>query len=163
MKIPVHLNDEKVILEPAPDEKLLTVLRRLHFFSVKKGCGKGRCGFCTVLLNAKPVPSCLIPVGIVRDSLIVTLEHFSKGQAYQDIMKGFEQAGMHLCGYCNAAKIFSVYDLIERTYRPSQEDLQAIADTLTCSCTDRNTFMNGILYAVANRHKSQKEGRKKHG
>ena len=162
MKIPVFLNGERTILDAEPEEPLLAVLRRHKLFTVKKGCGKGRCGFCSVLLDAKPVPSCILPVGIVRDSTIVTLEHFSKSEPYRDIMQGFEQAGMHLCGYCNAAKIFGVYDLIERTYRPSTDDLNAIADGLTCSCTDRATFMNGILYAVANRHKSEKQ-RKKHG
>ena len=162
MKIPVFLNGVRTILEAEPEEKLLTVLRRLKLFSVKQGCGKGRCGFCSVLVDAKPIPSCIVPVGIVRDCAIVTLEHFSQSEAYRDIVKGFEQAGVHLCGYCNAAKIFGVYDLIERTYRPSAADLQDIADSLTCSCTDRSTFINGILYAVANRHKSEHE-RKKHG
>ena len=95
-----------------------------------------------------------LPAGIVRDASIVTLEYFSKGTAYTDIMQGFTQAGMHLCGYCTAAKVFAVYDLIETVYRPSQEDLEQLADSLTCSCTDRGTFINGILYAVANRHKT---------
>ncbi|MCR5723711.1 MAG: 2Fe-2S iron-sulfur cluster binding domain-containing protein [Treponema sp.] len=156
MKIPVILNGEKTILEARPDETLLTVLRRLGLFSVKKGCGKGRCGFCTVLLNAKPVPSCILPAGIVRDASIVTLEYFSKSTAYTDIMRGFEQAGLHLCGYCNSAKVFAVYDLIETSYRPTQEELEQLADSLTCSCTDRSSFINGVLYAVANRHKSVK-------
>ena len=154
MKVPVFLNGERIILDANPDERLLSVLRRQKLFSVKKGCGKGRCGFCTVLLDGKPVPSCILPAGIVRDASIVTLEYFSKGTAYTDIMQGFTQAGMHLCGYCTAAKVFAVYDLIESVYRPSQEDLEQLADSLTCSCTDRGTFINGILYAVANLHKT---------
>lgn len=156
MKIPVFLNGERTILEADPEEKLLTVLRRCGLLSVKKGCGKGKCGFCTVLLDTKPVPSCIIPAGIVRESAIVTLEYFSKSTVYADIMKGFEQAGMHLCGYCNAAKVFAVYDLLETTYRPTEAELDQLADSLTCSCTDRGTFINGVLYAVANRHKSVK-------
>lgn len=160
MKIPVILNNEKVVLDAEPDEKLITVLRRMKLFSPKRGCGKGRCGFCSVLLNAKPVPSCIIPVAIVRDAAIVTLEHFSHSSVYQNIMQGFEQAGMHLCGYCNAAKVFAVYDLMERIYRPTKDDLQQLADSLTCSCTDHDTFINGVLYAVANYHKSIEELKK---
>ncbi len=154
MKVPIFLNGEKVVLDAEPEERLLTVLRRRGLFSVKKGCGKGKCGFCSVLLNGKPIPSCLIPAGIVRDCAVVTLEYFSKSTAYADIMHGFKQAGMHLCGYCTAAKVFAVYDLIETSYRPTEAELEQIADSLTCSCTDRGTFINGILYAVANRHKS---------
>ena len=162
MKIPVVLNGEDTVFEAEPEERLLVVLRRLGLHSAKKGCGKGRCGFCAVLLDEKPVPSCIVPVGIVRDSAIVTLEHFAKSESYQDIISGFEQAGVRMCGYCNAAKIFGVHDLIERIYRPSTEELQEAADSLTCSCTDRNTFMNGILYAVANRHRRLKE-KNQHG
>ncbi len=155
MKIPVNLNGEQTILDADPEEKLLTVLRRLGLISVKKGCGKGLCGFCSVLLDLKPVPSCLIPVGAARGSSIITLEHFSKTADYDDIMKGFKQAGAQLCGYCNAGKVFAVYALMERVYRPSKEDLMELADGLTCTCTDRNTFINGVLYAVANKHKRE--------
>ena len=155
MKIPVTLNGSQTILEADPEEKLLTVLRRLRLISVKKGCGKGLCGCCSVLLDSRPVPSCLLPVGAARGSTIITLEHFSKTVDYTDIMNGFKQAGAQLCGYCNAGKVFAVYDLISRVYRPSKEDLMELADGLTCTCTDRNTFINGVLYAVANKHRRE--------
>ena len=64
MKIPVTINGKKIILDENPDEKLLFVLRKQKLISVKIGCEAGKCGFCTVLLNDKPVSSCLIPVGI---------------------------------------------------------------------------------------------------
>lgn len=158
MKIPVILNNEKTIIDAAPDERLLDVLRRYKILSVKEGCGKGTCGFCTVLLDKRPVPSCIIPAGLVRDASIETLESFSKTKPGIDILKGFDQAGMTLCGYCNAQRVFSTYALLERTYRPSAEELDVLADSITCTCTDRKTFINGVLYATANKH--EREGRK---
>ena len=158
MKIPVTLNDEKIILDAQPDESLLEVLRRRHLFSVKNACGKGQCGFCTVYLDDKPVHSCLIPAGIVRNASITTLEHFSKTEAYADIARGFEQADVHLCGWCNAAKYFSVYYLLTKVYRPSKDELNELADQQICSCTNRDSFINGVVYAMANKHK--REGRK---
>lgn len=158
MKIPVTLNGEKVILDAQPDEPLLHVLREKKLFSVKKGCGKGRCGFCTILLDEKPVASCLIPVGIVRNASIVTLEHFAKSPEYTDIATGFAQAGVHPCGYCNAARYLTVHSLLSRIYRPSKEELNELADGQTCSCTNRDAFINGVLYATANKHR--REGRK---
>ncbi|MBQ7159224.1 MAG: 2Fe-2S iron-sulfur cluster binding domain-containing protein [Treponema sp.] len=158
MKIPVTLNGKKIVFDANPDDNLLEVLRQHKLFSVKKGCGKGVCGYCTVLLDDKPVPSCLLPVGIVKGATIVTLEHFAKTPDYADIADGFEQAGVHPCGWCNAAKYFSVYSLLKRIYRPSKEELNELADEQHCSCTNHDIFISGVLFATANKHK--REGRK---
>ena len=158
MNIPITLNEEQAVLDVPPETSLLRVLRQKKLFSVKDGCGKGRCGFCTVLLDGEPVPACLIPVGIVRGASIVTLEHFAKSPEYADIADGFAQADVHPCGYCNAAKFFGVHHLLTRVYRPTKDELDALADAQTCPCTDRDAFINGVLYATANKHR--REGRK---
>ncbi len=155
MKIPMTINDEKTIIDASPDEKLIDVLRTRHLMSVKKGCEKGKCGSCTVLLGETPVPSCLIPVGTVRECTITTLEHFLKTKAGSDIAKGFLQAGMEMCGFCNASRIFMTYTLLEKSYRPTTEELNELADSIKCTCTDRKTFINGVLYATAIRHRSE--------
>ena len=159
MKIPVTLNGEKIILDEDGDETLLHVLRKKKLISCKNGCGKGHCGFCTVLLNDEPVSSCKIPVSIVRDCTIITLEYFSKTKEYADIEQGFKQAGIKLCGWCNSHKYFSVYRLLKDNYRPSKEQLLELCHEDNCQCTDSTSLMNGILYATATRHK--REGRKK--
>ena len=158
MKIPVILNSEKVILDAKPTEKLSDVLRKLGLLSVKNGCGQGLCGSCTVLLDDKPVPSCIIPVGIVRNASIETLEFFSLTKEGEDILSGFKQAGITLCGFCNSVRIFSTYALLKKMYRPSLEELETLADCIECNCTDKKTFMNGVIYATAAKH--EREGRK---
>lgn len=158
MKIPVLLNSEKKILDAQPDEMLSDVLRREGYTSIKEGCGKGKCGSCTVLLDDRPVPSCIIPVGIVRNASIDTLEFFILTKEADDIVAGFKQAGMNMCGFCNSARIFSTYALLKKVYRPTQEDLEHVADCIECNCTDKKTFMNGIVYATANKH--EREGRR---
>lgn len=158
MKIPVILNGEKIILDAKPSESLLEVLRRLGYFSVKEGCIKGRCGSCTVLLDDKPVPSCIIPVGMIRNATIETLEFFLLTKDGEDIISGFKQAGVNMCGFCNSYRIFSVYELLHRVYRPSTEELEALADSVKCHCTDKKTFINGVLYATAIKH--EREGRR---
>ena len=158
MKIPVILNGEKTILDAKAGESLKDVLRRSCLISVKEGCGKGKCGACTVLLDDKPVPSCIIPIGIVRNASIETLEFFTLTKDAEDIISGFKQAGINMCGFCNSARIFSTYALLKKVYRPSNEDLEKLADCVDCTCTDRKTFMNGVMYATASRH--EREGRK---
>lgn len=161
MKIPVVINDNKVVLEAEPDEKLIDILRKEKLFSVKHGCEKGFCGACTVLLDGKPVSSCIIPVGIVRDCKIVTLEHFKSDPLYTDIMTGFTKAGIHLCGYCNAGKIFTAYEVLTSFYKPDKDQLYSMLNKYDCCCTDIETLANGILYATAYKH--AREGKHKNG
>ncbi len=155
MKISLTINGEKTIIDAAPDEKLLDILRERGLISVKKGCEKGKCGSCTVLLGGDPIPSCLVPIGTVRENSIITLEQFLKTKAGADIAKGFAQAGINLCGYCNSARFFMTYSLLERSYRPTQEELNELANAINCTCTDSRTFINGVLYATAIRHQSE--------
>lgn len=158
MKIPVMLNSEKVILDAKPTETLLEVLRNNGLLSVKEGCTKGKCGSCTVLLDDKPVPSCIIPVGIVRNASIETLEFFLLTKEGEDIVSGFKQAGINMCGFCNSSRIFSTYELLKKSYRPTSEELDRLADSIKCNCVDRKTFINGVIYATANKH--EREGRR---
>jgi len=126
MKIPVILNGEKQILDARPDEKLLPVLRRQGLLSVKMGCTKGKCGSCTVLLDDNPIPSCIIPVAIIKNASIETLEFFLLTKEGEDIQNGFKQAGVNLCGFCSSARYFQTYELLKKVYRPSAEELEAI-------------------------------------
>ncbi|MBP3365400.1 MAG: 2Fe-2S iron-sulfur cluster binding domain-containing protein [Treponema sp.] len=152
MKIPLYLNNKKIVLSAEPTDSLLSVLRREKLYSVKCGCQKGRCGNCMVLLDDTAVESCLIPVGIVRDCKIVTLEYFKNDPYYQDIVTGFSQAGINLCGYCSAGKIFTAYSVLKKFYRPSLDQIYSAIKNLDSCCTDFSTLTNGILYAVAAKH-----------
>ncbi|WP_407428038.1 (2Fe-2S)-binding protein [Treponema sp.] len=158
MKIPVILNGEKVILDDKPTEKLSEVLRKQGLISIKEGCNKGYCGSCTVLLDDEPVPSCIIPIGIIRNASIETLEFFLLTKEGDDISTGFKQAGLNLCGFCNPIRFFSTYELLKKSYRPSIEELETLADSIKCNCCDKKSFINAVIYATANKH--EREGRK---
>jgi aerobic carbon-monoxide dehydrogenase small subunit len=162
MKIPVKLNDKKIVLEAEPDDKLLNVLRRLNLLSVKCGCNEGYCGACTILLDGRPVPSCIIPVAITRDSSIITLEHFSKSEEYQDIISGFNKAGINLCGYCNAGKVFSAWHILNTFMKPDRRTIYEEVNHLAPCCTNTDILINGILYAFdfkVHRIGAQKNGK----
>lgn len=153
MKISVTLNGAKTILEAAAQESLMKVLHKNGCSTVKSGCDKGFCGSCTILLDDKPVASCKIPLGLVKDRNIVTLEHFSKTEEYQDIMDGFNKAGIKLCGYCNAGKIFSAYQILKLAKKPTREDIENQVQNLAPCCTDLETLVNGIIYTLRIRNR----------
>lgn len=162
MKIPLVLNEKQVVIEAEPSEKLLFVLRREKLNSCKHGCHTASCGACHVLVDDKAAASCRLPVGILRGSHIVTLEHFSKTEVYQDIMKGFEKAGISLCGYCNAGKIFSAYEIIKNLSHPNRAQISQIVSQLNDCCVEREILINGILYAFAihfDKEKMRKNGK----
>lgn len=156
MKIPVILNDEEKIIDAEPDETLMKVLRNNGCTSVKSGCTSGFCGACTVLLNDLPVASCKIPAGIVKGNKIITLEYFKKKPEYESIIKGFSKAGIKLCGYCNAGKIFTAYQILRQQKTPKKEEILANIRHLAPCCTDLETLVDGIFYAFEETGKKKK-------
>lgn len=148
MKIPMTINSEKIILDCAPDKFIMHILREQGCLSVKSGCEEGICGSCTILLDGVPVPSCCIPVALARDSDIITLEYFSKTREYKAIMTGFRKAGISLCGYCNSAKIFAAYHVLTIKQNLTREDIALQLQGIAPCCTDQDTLINGIIYAI---------------
>ncbi|MBQ2601362.1 MAG: FAD binding domain-containing protein [Treponema sp.] len=147
MNISYKINGKKNI-DSSSEENLQKFLRKNGCKSVKLGCSKGFCGNCMILLNDSPVPSCKISFASLRDDdEIVTYSHFMKNYPEaKDISRGFEKAGINLCGYCDAGKFFTAYDLIKHE-KPSREIiLNAVRGLNTC-CTDDETLCDGILFA----------------
>ncbi|MEE0999674.1 MAG: 2Fe-2S iron-sulfur cluster-binding protein [Treponemataceae bacterium] len=157
MKIPFILNNENIVVDTNPDTVLSTILRENAIFSAKKGCDKGFCGACTVLLNNKPVPSCIVPMAIVKDSTIITLEYFCNTEDYQDIKNGFKAADIELCGYCNAGKIFEAYEIISKFDRPEKSFVTKQVSHFPCNCTETAVLVDGILLAANYRRKRLSE------
>ncbi len=147
MNIPVIINGERIMIQAEPDEKLIDVLRSLKLLSVKLGCAEGVCGACTVLLNEKPVPACKVSVALVMNQEVETLEYFAKSDEYLYITKGFSKAGIKLCGYCNAGKIFAAAAILKANQKPSRSEIKAQIQHLSPCCTDIDTLTNGIIFA----------------
>ena len=165
MIIDFTLNNEKIVVDTNPDTKLSIVLRENAIFSAKKGCDKGFCGACTVLLNNKPIPSCITPISMVRGGSITTLEYFCNTEDYQDIKAGFTSAGVELCGYCNAGKIFEAYEIILKFEKPEKAFISKQVSHFPCNCTETAVLVNGILMAANFRRKrlSEKQIGKENG
>jgi len=153
MKISVTLNGTKTILEANADDSLMKVLHKSKCASVKSGCTSGFCGACTILLNNIPVPSCKIPAGIVYNNDIVTLDYFTKTEEYSIIMNGFTKAGIKLCGYCNAGKVFAAYQILNLSKMPTRQEIMDYVKHLSPCCTDLETLVNGIIYSIELSHK----------
>ena len=148
MKIPLTLNGTKTVLEAYPEDSLMKILHENGCTSVKSGCQGGFCGTCTVLFNDKAISSCKMPVGLAKDANIITLESFSHTEDYKIIIDGFEKAGIKLCGYCNAGKIFAAYQIMKTNKNISKEEITEQIKHLSPCCTDIETLTNGIIQAI---------------
>lgn len=153
MKISLILNAHEINLEANENDTLLDTLRSVNLLSVKCGCMEGKCGSCTVLLNGKAVPSCLIPTPLAQNAHVETLEGFVETDDYKDIIAGFESAGIKLCGFCNAGKIFAAYELMHKKSKSEKTDIMQIINSFLCPCTEPSQLANGIAFAIANSHR----------
>src|SRR5215471_21867390 len=120
----LQVNGARRQVDADPDRSLLNVLRDdLNLNGAKYGCGEGKCGACTVLLNGKPIRSCKTRVETVRDRPIRTIESLAQGEKLHPVQEAFLAAGSMQCGYCTPGMIMSAVALLEENQEPSHEDI----------------------------------------
>ena len=148
-QIQLWVNGESFDLLVEPRHTLLKVLREgLGFTGTKKGCDTGDCGACTVLLNGKPVNSCLVLAVEADRTEITTIEGLAKGSELHPIQEAFIQNGAVQCGYCTPGMILSAKALLDENPHPSEVEVKrAIAGNL-CRCTGYVKIIGAILAAA---------------
>ena len=140
------LNGEDVSLNSNVDLRLVDILRgNFNLLGTKSGCRIGICGSCLVIFNGIVVKSCLIPAFKIRGSEIITIEGLSQTDEYQDIIQGFEEAGLECCGICNTGKILATEALLGRIIQPSKENILAAFSGIHCRCTEPEELVQGVL------------------
>jgi len=130
------------------DRKLMDVLRNdLHLKSVKNGCSEGACGSCTVLIDGKPVKSCVQTVGRAAGKNILTVEGLSERE--KDVFVwAFAEAGAVQCGFCIPGMVLCAKALILKNPDPSRpEAVMAIRNNI-CRCTGYKKIIDGILLSA---------------
>ena len=135
-----------------PATPLLYVLRDdLHLHAAKFGCGLGQCGACTVLVDDRPVFSCLLPVGAVGNRAVTTVEGLGTAQGPGDVQQAFlhEQAGQ--CGYCIPGMIARAEGLLRRTTTPSEEVMRTAMAPSLCRCGTHMRILRAVRRAAVAR------------
>ena len=108
MKIRMTVNGMAVAVEAEPYRTLLEVLRdRLELLGVREGCSAGECGTCTVLMNGKPVVSCLVLAPDAEGAEVTTIEGLAKDGKLDPMQEAFIQAGAIQCGFCTPGMIMA--------------------------------------------------------
>ncbi|MHA1443671.1 MAG: (2Fe-2S)-binding protein, partial [Candidatus Hodarchaeales archaeon] len=109
------LNGQKRTVSIEDNETLLDVLRnQLQIKSVKAACWSGDCGICTVLMNDKPMKSCLVLAYEAAGSTVTTVEGISSGEKLHNLQKTFIKHGAVQCGFCTGAFLLMGYHILSQ-------------------------------------------------
>ncbi len=151
LKVNFILNGNKVEIESQPNKRLLDLLRDdLNLTGTKEGCSIGECGACTVIMNGKAVNSCLVLVGEIDGSEIITIEGIAKNGNLHPLQENFLKYGAVQCGFCTPGMILSAYALLKRNPTPDEETIkEAIAGNL-CRCTGYKQIIEAIKKTIEN-------------
>jgi aerobic-type carbon monoxide dehydrogenase small subunit (CoxS/CutS family) len=151
----LHVNGSRRPVEADAERTLLSVLRDdLDLTGSKYGCGEGRCGACTVLLDGKPVRSCTTRVGDVGSKKIKTIEGVADGDKMHPLQEAFLECGALQCGYCTSGMIMTSLALLTNDANVAHDDAVRALSVNVCRC---GTYQR-ILAAVEKAAKAMKGG-----
>jgi aerobic-type carbon monoxide dehydrogenase small subunit (CoxS/CutS family) len=138
-----------------PERSLLGVLRDdLDLFGSKYGCGEGRCGACTVLVDGKPIRSCLARVGAVAEQSITTIEGLEREGRLHPLQQAFLDLGAMQCGYCTPGMIMAGVGLLAQDPDPDLPGIVRAMEGNICRC---GTYPR-ILAAIRKASEAMKGG-----
>jgi carbon-monoxide dehydrogenase small subunit len=151
MKKTIHITlNGKSVAREVPNHRLLLDLLRdeIGATGTKEGCGTGDCGACTVLLDGKPVNSCLVLSGELDGADIVTIEGLKIGPELHPIQQAFLQDGGAQCGYCTPGMLMMSKALLDENPDPSEEDIRFALSGNLCRCTGYAKIVQAVQDAA---------------
>ena len=156
MKTAISLNVNGVPREFSvdPNQTLLEVLRdELDLTSVKEGCDRiGECGTCTVLMDGRPVLSCLVLAIEAQGKEILTVEGLSTGEKLHPIQESFIKHGAFQCGFCTPGMIMTVKGFLDRIPNPMEGQIRDAIKGNLCRCTGYAKLVEAVK-AIASQNK----------
>ena len=149
MEITLDINQKKLHINADPGETLLQLLRRSGHFGVKHGCDSGECGACTVLMDGKPVNSCLVLAAEADGKEVLTVEGLSREWELHPLQQAFIEEGAVQCGFCIPGMLLAAKALLDENPSPTEAEIRsAIAGNL-CRCTGYVRIVQAIQSAAA--------------
>jgi carbon-monoxide dehydrogenase small subunit len=151
IKVNFSLNRENITLTSKPNRTLLEVLRDdLGLTGAKDACGgEGECGACTVIVNGKPVNSCLIFIGQIEGQQVTTIEGLTPRDGYHPIQQAFVEAGAVQCGYCTPGAVLAAKALLDENSQPTDGEIREGLSGNLCRCTGYTKMVDALQLVIA--------------
>jgi carbon-monoxide dehydrogenase small subunit len=149
LTINTTINGKSVSADADPSTSLLDFLRdTLNLKGTKLCCNTGECGACTIIFNGKPINTCVTLAADANGAEIMTIEGLADGDKLHPVQQAFIDTGAVQCGYCTPGYIISVKALLDRTTKPSAEDIEEAVSGNICRCTGYTKIVDAIQLAA---------------
>ena len=152
MIVDFALNGRSRRVDVLPSQTLLHTLRdTLGLFDAKEGCGEGVCGACTVLLDGRPVSSCLVLTPTVRGRRVLTVRGLERDGDLHPLQEAFLAHGAVQCGFCTPGMLLTAHAFLEGHARPDREEIRAALAGNLCRCTGYAKILDAVEAYAAER------------
>lgn len=146
--ITMTVNGAPVEAAVEPNRTLVQFLREdLGLTGTKHGCGLGDCGACTVILDGKPVNSCLVLAVQANGREVLTIEGLADNGKLHPIQQAFVKTGAVQCGFCTPGMILSAKALLDENPRPTERAIRTAISGNLCRCTGYQKIVEAIAEA----------------
>jgi aerobic carbon-monoxide dehydrogenase small subunit len=148
-EIRFNLNGEDVTYAGKAGARLLDVLRNeFRLTGVKCGCKEGECGSCSIILDGKLVNSCMVAMGRIDGSTVMTIEGFSKTERFKVLDKAYAEVSAVQCGYCIPGMVLASECILSQNPHPTEEEIRVGISGNLCRCTGYNAIVKAISIAA---------------
>ncbi|WP_417536221.1 (2Fe-2S)-binding protein [Methylophaga sp.] len=143
------INGKSRQVDAPEDTPILWTLRDiLGMTGTKFGCGKALCGACTVMLDSKPIRSCVTPISAAKDKKITTIEAVSEDKVGQAVQMAWQSINVPQCGYCQSGQIVAATALLRDNPNPTDEDIDTAMSGNICRCGTYTRIREAIKQAA---------------
>ncbi len=150
MAIRLNVNGMQQEVSARPDKTLLYLLRdNLRLTGTKDGCSSGDCGACVVMLDGRPVNSCMVLAAQVEGSAVLTIEGLAENGSLHPVQRTFGETWAFQCGFCTPGMLISCYALLEANDNPTREEILTAVAGNFCRCTGDQGVVKAVEQAAA--------------
>lgn len=143
------LNGKEVASNSKANERLLDVLRNeFRITGVKCGCKEGECGACSIILDGKLVNSCMVAMGSIEGSTVVTIEGYRETERFAVIDKAYASVSAVQCGFCIPGMILATECILNKNPTPTEAEIREGISGNLCRCTGYNSIVKAIGIAA---------------
>ena len=144
----LNVNGKKWTVDVDSTVSLLSVLRDdLDLIGTKYGCGEGRCGACTVLVDGQVTRSCVTPVARAARKQVTTIEGLEKNGKLHPLQEAFIKADAMQCAFCTSGMIMAASGLLNKNARPNREEIVRRMNRNVCRCGIYQRIIEAIQIA----------------
>jgi len=156
LRVETTINGEETEFLCHGQDSLLEVLRGpLAMTGTKEGCTTGDCGACSIVLDGRLVPSCLVLAAEAEGRVVETIEGVADGQKLTAVQQKFLEHGALQCGICTPGFIIAAEKLLEKNPDPTEEEARYYLAGNLCRCTGYDKIIRAVLDAAAVRREER--------